>query len=157
MEYRKNKEHKFYPIKQANRIIRIKTADGKEWLKSKQKWIGIDSQSNEVMESFSDLEVRDNPVFQYGMKPKDPKNPNGPKGHGFLGISGCSKQYDLPFDPQNLKTLYKMRPAEEAVPVTLVIQKIGYDGNSTGHPYQIEKYEDINKTIRGALGLYVDS
>jgi hypothetical protein len=25
----------------------------------------------------------------------------------------------------------------------LVIQKIGYDGNPIGHPYQIEKYEDF--------------
>ena len=25
----------------------------------------------------------------------------------------------------------------------LVIQKIGYDGNRIGHPYQIEKYEDF--------------
>jgi hypothetical protein len=113
VEYRKNKEDKLYPIKQANQIIRIKTADGKEWLKSKQQWIAIDSQGNEIMESFSDLEVWDKPVFQYGMKPKDSKNPNGPKEHGVFGISGYSKQYDLPFKPQNLKTLYKMRPAEE--------------------------------------------
>ena len=123
MEYRKNKEHKFYPIIHANQIIRIKTDDGKEWLKSKQKWITIDSQRNEVMESFSDLEVWDKPVFQYGMKSKDPKNPNGPKEHGFLGISGCSKQYDLRFNPQNLKTLYKMRPAEEAASVIWLFKK----------------------------------
>jgi hypothetical protein len=117
----------------------------------------MDSQRNEVMESFSDLEVWDKPVFQYGMKPKDPKNPNGPKEHGVLGIIGRSKQYDLPFNPQDLKTLYKMRPAEEAASVTLVIQNIGYDSNPIDHPYQIEKYEDFIKTIRGALGLYVDS
>jgi hypothetical protein len=30
LEYRKNKEDKSYPIKQANQIIRIKTSDGKE-------------------------------------------------------------------------------------------------------------------------------
>jgi hypothetical protein len=94
-----------------------------EWLKSKQQWIAIDSQGNKIMESFSDLEVWDKPVFQYGMKPKDSKNPNGTKGHGVFGISGYSNQYDLPFKPQNLKTLYKMRPAEEAASVTLVIQK----------------------------------
>jgi hypothetical protein len=94
-----------------------------EWLKSKQQWIAIDSQGNKIMESFSDLEVWDKPVFQYGMKPKDSKNPNGTKGHGVFGISGYSNQYDLPFKPQNLKTLYKMRPAEEAASITLVIQK----------------------------------
>jgi hypothetical protein len=29
VEYRKNKEDKLYPIKQANQIIRIKTAGGR--------------------------------------------------------------------------------------------------------------------------------
>jgi hypothetical protein len=33
--------------------------------------------------------------------------------------------------------------AEEDGSVSLVIQKIGYDGNRIGHPYQIEKYEDF--------------
>jgi hypothetical protein len=42
IEWRRNKEDKTYPIRQANQIIRIKTADGKEWLKSKQQWIAID-------------------------------------------------------------------------------------------------------------------
>ncbi len=127
-------------VRKANQIIRLRTADGKEWLKSKQQWIAIDSQGNEIMESFNDLEVWDKPVFKYGMKPKDPKNPNGPKEYGVLGINGYNKQYDLTFNPQNLKTLYKMRPAEEAGSVTLIIQKIGNDGNPIGHPYHIEKY-----------------
>jgi hypothetical protein len=86
IEWRRNKEDKPYPIKQANQIIRIKTADGREWLKSKQQWIAIDSQGNEIMESFSDLEEWDKPVFQYGMrllsvskiKPYNMTNNNGP-------------------------------------------------------------------------------
>jgi hypothetical protein len=50
------------------------------------------------------------------MKPKDSKNPNGPKEHGVLGINGYNKQYDLMFNPQNLKTLYKMRLLKKLVP-----------------------------------------
>jgi hypothetical protein len=73
IEWRKNKEDKPYPIKQANQIIRVKTADGKEWLKSKQQWIAIDSQGNEIMESFTDLEEWDELEFEYGMKSVDPK------------------------------------------------------------------------------------
>jgi hypothetical protein len=57
----RKKEDKLYPIKYANQIIRIKTADGKEYLKSKQQWIAIDSQGNEIMESFTDLEEWDKP------------------------------------------------------------------------------------------------
>jgi hypothetical protein len=125
--------------------VRIKTADGKEWLKSKQQWIAIDGQGNEIMESFPDLEVWDKPDFEYGLKPKDPYDRNGRKEHSVIGIKDFKKQYDLLFNPQNLKSLYKMRPAEEPASVPLIIQKIGYDGNPLGHPYQVEKYEDFTK------------
>jgi glutamyl-tRNA reductase len=47
IEWRRNKEDKAYPIKHVNQIIRLKTADGKEWLKSKQQWIAIDNQGSE--------------------------------------------------------------------------------------------------------------
>ena len=143
IEWRKNKEDKPYPIKHANQIIGIKTADGREWLKSKQQWTAIDGQGNEIMKSFADQEIWDKPIFQYGMKPKDPKNPNGPKEHGVIGVISYSKQYDMPFNQQNLKALYKMRPPEEAASVSLVIQKLGYDKNPIDHPYQIQKYEDF--------------
>ena len=39
--------------------------------------------------------------------------------------------------------MYKTRPAAEPASVTLIIQKIGYDDNPLGHPYQVEKYEDF--------------
>jgi hypothetical protein len=41
------------------------------------------------------------------MKPKDPKNPNGPKEHGVIGVIGYSKQYDMPFNQQNLRRYTK--------------------------------------------------
>jgi hypothetical protein len=63
------------------------------------------------------------PEFQYGMKSKNQKNPDGPNENGVFGINGYSKHYDLMFNPQNVKTLYKMWPAEEAGSITLVIQK----------------------------------
>lgn len=143
IEWRKGKEDKPYPIKQANQIIRIKTADGREWLASKQQWTAIDSQGNETMESFHNPEVWDKHEFEYGMIPQDRNNPNGPKVHGVVGLKGQKKQYDLPFNQKNLKALYDMRPAEEPASVTLIIQRLGYDGNPLGHPYQVEKYEDF--------------
>ena len=103
IEWRRNKEDKPYPIKQANQIIRIKKADGREWLKSKQQWIAIVSQGNEIMESYADPEVWDKPNFQYGMRPVDKKNASGPKEYWVIGVKGFSKQYDLPFNQQNLK------------------------------------------------------
>jgi hypothetical protein len=95
------------------------------------------------MESYADPEVWDKPNFQYGMRPVDKKNASGPKEYGVIDVKGFSKQYDLPFNQQNLKGLYKMRPAEEPASVTLIIQKVGYDHIPIDHPYQVQKYEDF--------------
>jgi hypothetical protein len=143
IEWRRGKEDKPYPIKQANQIVRLKSSDGREWLASKQQWIAIDSQGNEIMESFHNPEVWDKPDFKYGQIPQDRNNPNGPKVHGVIEVKGFKKQYDLPFNQKNLKMLYEMRPAEQPASVTLSIQRIGYDDNPIGHVYQIEKYEDF--------------
>jgi hypothetical protein len=85
----------------------------------------------------------DKPEFQYGMRPVDKKNLSGPKEYGIIGVKDYKKQFDLSFTQQNLKALYKMRPADEPASVSLIILKLGYDGNPLGHPYQIEKYEDF--------------
>jgi hypothetical protein len=58
----------------------------------------------------------------------------GLKEHGVIGVKGYSKQYDMPFNQQYLKALYKMRSAEEPASVTLIIQKLGYDNNPIDHP-----------------------
>jgi hypothetical protein len=77
------------------------------------------------------------------MRPVDKRNPNGPKEYGVIGIKDQTIQHDLAFTAENLESLYKMRPAKEASSVTLIIRKLGYDGNPIGHPYHIEKYEDF--------------
>ena len=143
IEWRRNKENKPYPIKHANQIIRMKTADGKEWLKSKQQWIAVDSQGNEIMKAFNDLEVWEEPIFEYGMKPKDPKNPDGPKEHAVIGVKDFKKQYSMPFNEKNLKSLYDMRPGKEPSSVSLILLRIGYDDIPKDHPYLIENYEDF--------------
>jgi hypothetical protein len=140
---RKIKEDKPYPIKHANQIIRIQTADNKEWLASRQQWTAVDSQGNEITKSFNDPEVWDKPVFNYGMKPVDKKKPDGPKEHAAIELKGYKKQYDLPFNKQNLKKLYDMRPAESPKSVSLSILRKGYDDITIEHPFQIVSYEDF--------------
>jgi hypothetical protein len=51
----------------------------KEWLASKQQWIAIDSQGNEVIESFITWGIWDRPEFKYGMIPQDRTIPIVPK------------------------------------------------------------------------------
>ena len=72
------------------------------------------------MKAFTDLEVWDKPIFEYGMKPKDPKNPDGPKEHAVIGVKDFKKQYSMPFNEKNLKSLYDMRPGKEPSSVSLI-------------------------------------
>jgi hypothetical protein len=76
---------------------------------------------------------------------------------GVTGIRGYVKQYDLPFNQKNLKTLYDMRPAQEPSSVSLSIMKLGYDGNRIDFPYQIEKYEDFASRPFDELWDYVST
>ena len=135
----------------------MKTADGKEWLKSKQHWIAVDSQGNELMKAFTDLEVWDKPIFEYGMKPKDPKNPDGLKEHAVIGVKAFTKQYSMPFNEENLKSLYDMRPSKEPGSVSLILQRIGYDDIPKDHPYLIENYEDFASRPFDELWDYVST
>jgi phage repressor protein C with HTH and peptisase S24 domain len=150
IEWRRGKEDK-----QANQIVRFKTSDGKEWLASKQQWIAIDSQGNEITESFHNLEKWDKPEFEYGMIPQDRNNPNGPKVHRVVDVKELKKQYDLPFNQKYLKMLYDMQPSPEPSSVSLSIMKVGYDGNRIDWPYQIEKYEDFANRPFDELWEYV--
>jgi hypothetical protein len=77
------------------------------------------------------------------MRPVDKRIPNDPEKIRSHWCQDFTKQFDLPVNQQDLKTLYKMRPAEEPASVSLIILKLGYDGNSLVHPYKIEKYEDF--------------
>ena len=47
-DFRKNEKPKKYPVMKVDSIIRIKKADGSEWLKSRQTWIGLDRLGNDI-------------------------------------------------------------------------------------------------------------
>jgi hypothetical protein len=55
-------------------IIRIKKADGTEWLKIRQTWIGLDRLGNDITKCFVDPEIYDRPVFGYQSKQVNPKD-----------------------------------------------------------------------------------
>lgn len=70
---------KKYPVKSLNALIRIKTTDDKEWLLSRQMWIGLDRLGNDAPLSMDDKELWLKPVFTYGQvrtNLNDPPLPN---------------------------------------------------------------------------------
>jgi hypothetical protein len=69
--------NKKYPIKTVYQIIRLKTADGREWLLSRQMWTGLDRLGNELPQAMDDKESWWKPVFIYEQMRLDPKDPLG--------------------------------------------------------------------------------
>jgi hypothetical protein len=49
-DFRKDEKPKKYPFKKVDTIIRIKKADGSEWLKSRQSWIGHENKFRQEQE-----------------------------------------------------------------------------------------------------------
>jgi hypothetical protein len=64
-DFKAGEKPKNYPLKEVDTIIRIKKADGTEWLTSTQTWTGIDRYGNEINKSFVYPEVYDKPNFTY--------------------------------------------------------------------------------------------
>jgi hypothetical protein len=62
-DFKDGEKPKNYPIKEVDTIIRIKKADGTEWLASTQTWTGLDRYGNEISKSFVCPEVYDKPNF----------------------------------------------------------------------------------------------
>jgi hypothetical protein len=133
-----SKANKVYPVVRVIQLIRVKTPDNREWVKSKQEWIGLDSAGNEVDESFTDPEIWDKPIFKYKMMPRD-HSPNSPLERRAVDYT-LKPEYTKPFTKENVKELYaKANPNA----VSLVIQRVDTNGMSAGHPYLIDKYQDF--------------
>jgi hypothetical protein len=126
IECRTPGENRKYPVRQVLQIIRIKRADGTEWLKSKGRVVGLDKAGNEVEHSFVDPEMFYKPVTRYEFKKKDPKNEHSPLERvcveaGTNPYDNRYTEYTLPFNQKNFESLYKQRPAESSSSVSLVI------------------------------------
>jgi hypothetical protein len=72
-DFRKDEKSKKYPVKKIDEIIRIKKADGTEWL-TRQTWVGLDRLGNDMTKFFVDPELYDRPVFNYQSKPVNPNH-----------------------------------------------------------------------------------
>jgi hypothetical protein len=137
-DFRIHEKSKKYPVKKVDSIIRIKKADGSEWLKSRQSWTGLDRLGNDIPKTFIDPELYDRPVFSYQSKPVNPKDPFK------IERKAVSVTYEqeptLPFTPENLEQLYSTcsNPAD-CKTIFLVIKNEETDES----PRHITSHEDF--------------
>ena len=124
---------------QVFQLIRVKSADDREWVKSRQQWTGLDTLGNEVETTFTDPEVWDRPDFirEVRTDPRHPEKPPEPAISDFKFV----REYDKPFTKENVDELYSKANSNAAV--SLAILRIDSKGLNVGHPYQISKYEDF--------------
>jgi hypothetical protein len=133
-----SKVKKVHPLVQVIQLIRVKTADDREWVKSRQQWIGLDSLGNEVDMTFTDAEAWDRPDFKREVVSdfRHPEKPPEPKITEYKYI----REYDKPFTKENVDELYSKADRNA---VSLVILRVDSNGLNVGHPYHILKYEDF--------------
>jgi hypothetical protein len=149
-DFKDGEKPKNYPLKEVDTIVRIKKADGTEWLTSTQTWIGLYRYGNEINKSFVYLEIYDKPNFFYQpIKDKsksksnntidnDPNNPF-PKFERMATSVVYTKELTLPFT-LNLEQLWTLRRPK----ITLSIKnERAEDSPERG----IEKNEDFKKSF----------
>jgi hypothetical protein len=148
LEYRKNlQQNKTYPVRQVYQIIRLKRLDGTEWLKSRDRLVGLDRLGNEVEHSFTDPELYYKPQTQYAMRDKDPNDSSKGKERKCItaGINEASTEYrvyTLPFNAKNFEQLFKQRPGQSPATASLSI----YEEGSSEKPRQITDPEKFKGT-----------
>ena len=138
-DFRKDEKPKRYPFKKVDAIIRIKKADGSEWLKSRQTWIGPDRLGNDIPKAFVDPEMYDNPVFRNQSKPVNPKDILSKTERKAISVT-YEQELTLPFTSENLEQLYSTcsNPADRKT-IFLVIKNEGTDQS----PRSITNHEDF--------------
>jgi hypothetical protein len=138
-DFRRDEKPKKYPIKKVDTVIRIQKADGSEWLKSRQTWIGLDRLGNDVPKTFVDLELYDRPVFAYQSKLVNPKDVFSKTERKAISVT-YEQEPTLPFTPENLEQLYSTcsNPADRKT-IFLVIKNEGTDES----PRSITNHEDF--------------
>jgi hypothetical protein len=152
VEYRMLGENKRYPLREVFQIIRIKRADGTEWLKSRGKTVGLDKAGNEVEHSFVDPEMFYKPVTRYEFRKNDPKNEYSHPERVCVeaGINPHDNRYTedaLPFNQKNFENLYKQRPTESSSSDSMVIWVEG----ASDRPRQITDPEHFAKREFGEM------
>jgi hypothetical protein len=136
-DYSNNKK---YPIKTVYQIQRLQTADGKEWLSSRQMWTGLDRLGNELPQAMDDKESWWKPVFLYEQIRLDPKDPLG-KMQKRTSVNGFTREYTVPFSAKELDKVYSLKRPGDAV--SLVLR----DSNASNPPRALEKYTDFRDRV----------
>lgn len=133
-----SKAKKVYPLVQVIQLVRVKTSDDREWIKSLQQWTGLDQLGNEVETTFTAPEVWDKPDFNREMI-RDPRHPEKPPEPKITGYS-FQQEYTEPFTKEKVEELYSKANRNT---VSLSIKRVSTNGQTLGHVYQISKYDDF--------------
>ncbi|CAN5537016.1 hypothetical protein BH18THE2_BH18THE2_37580 [soil metagenome] len=133
-----------YPLKYVNSIIRLRTAEDSEYLKSRQTWIGLDQAGNPVCISMDDKELFNDILPIYKMKPKKPNDRDSKMIREVRAIEHKTR-YTMLYNPENVQKLYDMRRG----PCSLIIK----DESRGDTPHiVVESFEDFkNKSIDDIL------
>jgi len=123
-----------YPVKYVNSIIRVRTPDSREWVKTRQQWYGLDVAGNPINISMDDKEMYDNVLPIRRHKEEKPGNKDTKMVSEIVNLESRF-EYTEPFSPETIQRLYDMRNGK----CTLVLK----DETSDTPPYSFTSLEDF--------------
>jgi hypothetical protein len=133
-----SKVKKVYPLVQVIQLVRVKTSDYREWIKSLQQWTGIDQLGNEIETTFTAPEVWDKPDFKREMI-RDPRHPEKPPELTITGYN-FQQEHAEPFTKEKVEELYSKANHNT---LSLSIKRVSTNGQTLGHVNKISKYDDF--------------
>jgi hypothetical protein len=71
-------ENKKYPFRKVSSIAKVKTPDGRLFLRRFETWFGLDVNGQEIHRSFDFLDYISKPHIEYDRIPVNPQDPQGP-------------------------------------------------------------------------------
>jgi hypothetical protein len=124
-----------YPVKYVNSIIRIRTPDGNEWIKSRQMWWGLDEAGNPLNQSMDDKGIYNDILPIYKLKPENPKERDSKMIREVTTIEYRLK-YTEPYKAETIQRLYDMRNGN----CSLVLKD---ESRGDKSPISTEPFEDF--------------
>jgi hypothetical protein len=152
-------EGKTYPYRRLDSLMKIRTADGKLFLRRHETWFGLTKAGQELSISVNDLDYYVKPKVTWEYVPKDPKVPDGPsirvgsvRIHYDVEQPGMNRVYLTPYDKAKVDEFLKYAgPLDNhgnGTSLLLIKEGVPNPVSATYEQFIAEDFDETFKRIR---------
>jgi hypothetical protein len=148
---------KQFPYKTLLGVVRVLTeADGKQWLKTRWTWEGL-QRDKEIWNGSFDVGLYDHPQAVRRLKPVNPNDKDSFQQSVITAVN-YQEVYDIPFTKENYEAELKKRDApKDERHIGMTLQKINSAGIHHMHTYEVLDKEQFLHRDFGELWDYLQS